>query len=585
MGKGNRVRLEKARNAAENQSVFTAKKQKKAAPAWVSTLVVVLVIALLLSCVALTIVSDNGYVLRWTTVAESEHYKVTGTMLSYFFYQNYSYFLNTYGSMASYLGLDTSKSLKDQASMYSEDGSSTWFDYFMSPAVEDIKTMLIYCEEAYKRGIKLDDEDNAIIDEAIAALETQAGEYGYTVAGFISAMYGTGVKKADVRAALELSQLATKCQSQIIDDITLSISEDDINVYYEANALEFQSASILSYTFTATLGDDAEAFAKEKVETKKLADELAACKTAEEFEQYVINYVAGDKYDSLYDKESESIDPALLPDEATLAARRQEIIEKALANAKIGEGADEITTDDKVEAMFNDIEVDLTEALITTSANLANDRFTVEEGTEDEASLWIADTARAAGDTKVFEVDDTLAVDDEEETDDEEDVKQYNATVYMIVEPMKRDETIARNVGHILFRASTYESGAKAKAKAEEILDQFLAGETTREAFEALGEQYTEDSSVFYEKVIPGQMVATFEEWLFDETRKEGDTGIVETSYGHHIMYYLGEADMPAWKVAVQSTMVNEQAEKWFTDNETTYEITVNDAAVNKINA
>lgn len=588
MGKGNRVRLEKAQQAAANQSVFTAKKQKKAAPAWVSTLVVVLVIALLLSCVALTIVSDGGYVLRWTTVAESEHYKVTGTMLSYYFYQSYSYFLSQFGTMASYIGLDTNKSLKDQLSTYGEEEGTTWFDYFMDPAIEDVKSMLVYCEEAYKRGIKLEDKDMAIVDSAIEALEEQAVEYGYTVSGFISAMYGTGVKKSDVRAALELSQLAVKCQEQIIDEITLSVTDEDINVYYDANAIDFQTAGVLSYTFTATLGDNVGEFAKEKAEAKQFADELAACKTVEEYKQYVLDYVADKNYTKLYDKEVESIDPALLPDEAALAARRQEIIEKAMATALKGEGAEEIDTEDKVEAMFNNIEVDLTETLANTASSIYNERFTVTADAEDEASLWIADAARAAGDTKIVEVDETLASDeeDEEASDDKEETKEYSVTVYMIAEPMHRDETPVRNVGHILFKPATYSNSAKAKAKAEEVLEQFLAGDKTREAFEALAQQYTEDSSVFYDNVSPGQMVAPFENWLFDEARKDGDTGIVETSYGHHIMYYLGEeADMPAWKYAVQSTLVNEKAEKWFTDNETTFDITIYEAKANKVNA
>ena len=91
---------------------------------------------------------------------------------------------------------------------------------------------------------------------------------------------------------------------------------------------------------------------------------------------------------------------------------------------------------------------------------------------------------------------------------------------------------------------------------------------------------------MFYDKVIPGQMVVEFEDWLFDAERKEGDTGVVSTQYGYHIMYYLGEnADMPAWKVAVQATMVNEQMEEWFTKSEEAVGITFNEDKVNKINA
>ena len=33
-------------------------------------------------------------------------------------------------------------------------------------------------------------------------------------------------------------------------------------------------------------------------------------------------------------------------------------------------------------------------------------------------------------------------------------------------------------------------------------------------------------------------MVTEFNDWCFDESRQPGDTGIVETSYGVHVMYF-----------------------------------------------
>ena len=35
-------------------------------------------------------------------------------------------------------------------------------------------------------------------------------------------------------------------------------------------------------------------------------------------------------------------------------------------------------------------------------------------------------------------------------------------------------------------------------------------------------------------------MVSEFDEWIFDKERKSGDTGIVKSDYGYHIMYYVG---------------------------------------------
>ena len=34
-------------------------------------------------------------------------------------------------------------------------------------------------------------------------------------------------------------------------------------------------------------------------------------------------------------------------------------------------------------------------------------------------------------------------------------------------------------------------------------------------------------------------MVDAFDKWCFDEARQPGDHGIVKTSYGYHIMYFV----------------------------------------------
>ena len=53
-------------------------------------------------------------------------------------------------------------------------------------------------------------------------------------------------------------------------------------------------------------------------------------------------------------------------------------------------------------------------------------------------------------------------------------------------------------------------------------------------------------------------MVAPFEEWCFDESRQYGDTGLVRTSYGYHIMYFVGSEEI--WVGDVQDVMMNERS-------------------------
>ena len=59
--------------------------------------------------------------------------------------------------------------------------------------------------------------------------------------------------------------------------------------------------------------------------------------------------------------------------------------------------------------------------------------------------------------------------------------------------------------------------------------------------------------------IVLATMVDEFEDWCFADGRKAGDTGIVETTYGYHIMYFSGE-DLPYWQALVTEDLANEDA-------------------------
>ncbi len=80
--------------------------------------------------------------------------------------------------------------------------------------------------------------------------------------------------------------------------------------------------------------------------------------------------------------------------------------------------------------------------------------------------------------------------------------------------------------------------------EAESLLKQWQEGEATEESFSLLASEATEDpgsqaTGGLYEYVYEGQMVPEFNDWCFDESRQYGDTGIVKTSYGYHIMFFV----------------------------------------------
>ena len=128
----------------------------------------------------------------------------------------------------------------------------------------------------------------------------------------------------------------------------------------------------------------------------------------------------------------------------------------------------------------------------------------------------------------------------------------------------------------------TDEEKAAAKAEAEQILADFLAGEQTKDAFEKLGQEKTDDSNVIYEGVKKGDMVEAFENWLFDEARKTGDTGIVETEYGYHVMYFIGEGKL-VWENNAHNGAVGELFEAWLDNEATACNYTANESVLNSI--
>ena len=56
-------------------------------------------------------------------------------------------------------------------------------------------------------------------------------------------------------------------------------------------------------------------------------------------------------------------------------------------------------------------------------------------------------------------------------------------------------------------------------------------------------------------------MVTEFNDWCFDSARKPGDTGIVDTQYGAHVMYFVGSGI--AWKTQASTVLQNEDYTEW----------------------
>ncbi len=145
---------------------------------------------------------------------------------------------------------------------------------------------------------------------------------------------------------------------------------------------------------------------------------------------------------------------------------------------------------------------------------------------------------------------------------------------------LRKDEPNMVNVRHILIKPSptgekedgesgdaelTDQDWAAAKQRASDLLAQWQSGEATEDTFALLASENTEDpgsqgTGGLYEGVYPGEMVAAFNDWCFEENRQPGDTGIVETEYGYHIMYFSATLDHAHWyETAEQDYLASRQ--------------------------
>lgn len=59
---------------------------------------------------------------------------------------------------------------------------------------------------------------------------------------------------------------------------------------------------------------------------------------------------------------------------------------------------------------------------------------------------------------------------------------------------------------------------------------------------------------------VPGQMVDSFDAWCFDEARQPGDTGIVKTDYGYHVMYFVSKGEEIFWFETAKGDLLSERA-------------------------
>ena len=527
-----------------------------------TTLWITLAIVLLLAVsILLYAFSASGITARNTVVIESENYKVDAAMVSY--YENYVYqnifyqYYQIYYQYASLLGGDVTSYVQNAI-------ASSDIDFF-SEAVEMIKPILILCEDAKAEGIALDEDDIASIN---AELDSYKGQY--------KAMFGEGVKESDIRKAIEIQVLATKYVEKFEDEALAAITDEAVNTYIENNKESFYVTNYLKADLTVKSEDyvnDKEGFAAAKALVNEYYEKLGLAVNVDEFMSMMIEFKVKSEFEAIA---KEEIPEALMPEKAVLLEKRQGVIDNIVKVLIDGETlASESTSSNLVDDTILAIEAYLLEECMAMfdSADLSAAYVAPHEhdGTEaaheepTELALWLSQAANYA----VYKED--VSTDD-----------AYSFSAYMITGASHVDMSVAKNVGHLLVSAvkgtATDAEIAAAKEKAEGYLAEYLAGAQTKDAFEKIAAKYTADSSVFYTGITSEtSFVTEFKEWVLDADRKEGDTGIVQTDYGFHVMYYY-EAVTSIENA--KTGIVDDKYEEYIKANEGDY--TVNEKAMEK---
>lgn len=459
-------------------------------------------------------------------VIKSEHFELNKAITEYLLNYFYQRFSSNYGT--SYF--DTTKSLKEQ--YYDQDKGQTWYDYFLDYTKNYIEQTLVFAEAATEAGKKLSEDNLSSLSEGFSAMESAASENSMSVDEFIRKNYGDDVTKEDIENIQKITLLAQNYSDELYAGF--EYSDKDYEKYYKDNKNSFDMVDYLTYTFPFTTStDDGSAAvddAKKSV-MKENADALAASKSVEEFEDYITQYLKANPN---------------------------------LVSVSVQSSESSITEED-----FNN-------AIESTVKAAHKEKQPISDLTD--ADKWIFDSKRKSGDTTVIETE-----------------TGYN--VYMIAKTAYRDESINKNVRHILIKAIDEDEASKsgveprsdeeAKAKAEEIYEEWKKGEATEDTFAEMAMNYSEDTGSaanggLYENVYEGQMVPEFNDWLFDPSRKAGDTGIVKTQFGYHIMYFSGSCD-PSWQITADTALRTNDMKKKYDEFSEKYKVEYDDEALNAL--
>lgn len=525
MSASQKKQLRKEQNAAQ-MTEKQLSEQKEAKKLKLYTGLFAAAIVLMICVVIFTTVFNSGIIERGTTAVTVGDSKISAVELNYFYIDSINDYVDQWGDYIALTGLDTSKPLDEQT--FNEEQGTTWADYFLDYATNNIHSAYALYNSAVAEGYTLSQEDASSIDSSMATMELYAKYYyGYSsLDAFLTAMYGKGANEETYRNYAEVQYIAS------------AYANDEYN----------------SLVYTA-----------EDIENA-LADEPNA------YTRYSYNYYYLPVTSFLSGGTTDDNGNLTYSDEEKDAAS---VACEAAAQELMAQNISSVVVFDKA---INQLELNASSETSVSSTAISNRLYTELSATLKD---WVTDNARVEGELGCIPYS-TESTDEDGNT-----ISTVNGYYMVLFLGSDEGNYLMNNVRHILvsFQGGTQdedgntvysdEEKATAKSEAENLLAQYLNGEMTEESFTALAIENSDDvdssgnvnNDGLYENIIPtSSYVENFLAWAIDETRTDGDTGIIESPYGYHVMYYVGHSDLTYRDYQITNNLRTEDTTSWQND-------------------
>jgi len=194
---------------------------------------------------------------------------------------------------------------------------------------------------------------------------------------------------------------------------------------------------------------------------------------------------------------------------------------------------------------------------------------------------WLADSSRKENDIELFANEVTSTDTDGNETTT---VNGYYVVMFQgstdNAQPMSNVRHLLVEHSHAAGEEHSDHDMEELKAEADGYLETWLAGDKTEESFIELVKEHSDDTSAatggLFEDINPSSnYVPSFLNWSIDPDRKAGDCEVIESEYGYHVMYYVGNSEMTYRDYMISNEMRAADLEAWHDGIVDTYELTI----------